>query len=424
MILKVDVTYPSRGCHASQFPLDFSCFFQACIAANAHRLDAARPALLALEVAECVAIDVVEAQRTAVTVTGPRLPKFSELRNYRLGDPANRLMVRQPVYRFANDGTHLSYYFSGEFTKDMLPFFSSVYRLGHGESLCVSKATLVDVMPSPDNRQRWEPVNSGSGRDMRILRVGLLDDLILYHTHHKGATEVRQETRLFTTHQEKTRTLFYRFYKADEPFYFHEWETAEVAGMLRYAVMSQVPGHLREYASNHAFGGDSPGRQVQYLPLPSIGHEYADKKIRRAAIVEKLGGQTLPIHRISELKLTSLDGRTYRAVRETEADGVFDEYTRPSKRWVSVTPVLLSGYDMKHGRKDVRKTQKMLAKELAAVGLRPVSVSLFDQYLDTKLSKHGQYVHTGVALEFDSEVSGLIVAGAGRNKGIGVFAAV
>jgi hypothetical protein len=97
---------------------------------------------------------------------------------------------------------------------------------------------------------------------------------------------------------------------------------------------------------------------------------------------------------------------------------------KTSKTWTSVTPVLLSGFDTKHGRKDVRKTQKMLLKELRNVGLEPRSVTLFPQYLSTKLDKHGkQLTHTGVTLEFEDEQTGLLTCGAGRNQGLGVFAA-
>jgi len=94
--------------------------------------------------------------------------------------------------------------------------------------------------------------------------------------------------------------LFYRFYKEGDPCSFHPWQFAAVAGMLCHAIMSQVPARLKEYASNHA------DKQIQYVPLQSIGHECADKKVRRAGIVEKLDGPMLPIHRVSELKFGCL----------------------------------------------------------------------------------------------------------------------
>jgi hypothetical protein len=81
------------------------------------------------------------------------------------------------------------------------------------------------------------------------------------------------------------------------------------------------------YASNHA---DS---QVQYLPLPTLG-KHTDGRIRRAIIVDTLG--SLPLHRVSELTMKSLDGQTFTAVRETVSDGVFERYLKPSRYWVPV----------------------------------------------------------------------------------------
>ncbi len=414
-MLRIDVTYPTGSVHAKEFPLDAVTLFQAMVQRNAHRLGEARPALEALEQSTCVRIECSSTTKTGVTVAVPRMPKWIETKNFTLGDPGNKLMVYQPVFRFDNkDGVHLRYFFAAEVKEEWLPFFEP-FRLGHGESLCVSKASVADDLPlKTTGMQSWEPFRRG--RQMRILRSGLLDDLILYHNARKSSHEVEQSVAFFSTEPRETR-LLYRFYCNAEPYAFHQWELPIVAGMLRHAVTEQVPANLKEYASNH--GKD----QLQYLPLPNIGHDYADAKIRRAVIIDPLG--SLPVHRVSELVMNDLKGRTFTAVRETATDSVFDQYLTPSHRWVAVTPVLLNGYDTKHGKKSVRKRQKMLTKMFRVVGLPvPKTIQAFDAGETFQVSnKHGNnYIKTMLAVEFDNEVEGMIVVGAGRNAGMGIFA--
>ena len=420
-MLKVEVTYPNLSVYSKEFPLDAATLFQACVNANSHQLDAARAALLMLEKSACLRIEARSTIETSTTFAGPRLPAISELRKFTLGDAANKLLVNQHTHHFSTEGVHLRYFFGGEFTEDMLPIYRNVFRLGQGESLCVTGADIVDALPPCDpSLVSWEPLSSrgslGVTRTMRVLRPGLLDDLILYHSARRSSLEVEHEIAKFTTMNKKP-ILMYRFYQNGRECSFGQGEITAVAGMLRHAVIEQVPATLGEYASNH-------GKvRVQYLPLPSLGNQYVDGRIRRAVIVDPL--DALPLHQVSELRMVSLGGVEFTAVRQTEPDSVFTLYMKPSRRWVSVTPVLLSGFDTKNGRKDERKTRKMLMKELTNVGLEPVSVTTFPLHLETPLEKHGKhYGHVGVALEFTHRVSGMVVAGAGRSSGLGVFASL
>jgi hypothetical protein len=252
-MLRVDVTYPTGNVHATQFPLDAATLFQAMVQRNAHRLDDARAAMEALEQSNCVRIECVspsKTTKTGVTVAVPRMPKPSEIGSFTLGDSSNKLMVSQPVFRFDDkDSVHLSYFFDAKVKQEWLRFFEP-FRLGHGESLCVSKASIVDSLPpNALGMEAWEP--SRHGKQMRVLRPGLLDDLILYHNAKKSSHEVEQSVALFSTESRETR-LLYRFYRDGEPYAFHHWQLSAVAGMLRHAVIGQVPGKLKEYASNHS----------------------------------------------------------------------------------------------------------------------------------------------------------------------------
>jgi hypothetical protein len=414
-MLRVDVTYPTGSVHASQFPLDSSTLFQAMVQRSAHRLEDARPALEALERSNCVRIECAEPIRTNVTIAVPRMPKLAEIRQFTFSDPSNKLMTQQPVYRFDDrDGVHLSYFFDAEAKKEWLPFYEP-FRLGHGESLCVSKADVIDALPAKTaGMQVWEPT-TGYGRQMRVPRAGFLNDLILYHNHRKSSTEVEQRVTCFATEARQKR-LLYRFYKDGQPVSFPQYQLAHVAGMMRHAVINGVPNELKQYASNHA---DS---QLQYLPLPTVG-KCSDGRIRRAVIVDTLG--SLPVHRVSELMMIDLKGNTFSAVRETVTDGVFERYLTSSRYWVSVTPVLLNGYDTKHGKKNMKKQQRMLSKMFRVVGApTPNAIQTFGTGADFEVgNKYAKnYIKLMLAVEFETEVPGLLAIGAGRNAGMGVFA--
>lgn len=414
-MLRVDVTYPTGSVHASQFPLDSSTLFQAMVQKNAHCLEDARPALETLELSNCVRIECAEPVKTNVAIAVPRIPKLAEMRQFTFSDPSNKLMTQQPVFRFSDrDVVHLSYLFDADPNKEWLPYYEP-FRLGHGESLCVSKANLIDSLPpKSDGMQVWEPT-TGSGRPMRVPRAGLLNDLILYHNHRKSSTEVEQKIASFAT-EPRQRRLLYRFYRDGELMSFPQHVLAQVAGMMRHSVINQVPNELKQYASNHE---DS---QLQYLPLPQLG-KYSDGRIRRAVIVDTLGA--LPIHRVSELVMTDLKGNMFTAVRETGTDTIFERYLMPSRYWVSVTPVLLNGYDTKHGKKNPKKRHKMLEKMFRVVGLpMPRAIQTFSTGVDFEVhNKYAKnYIKMMLAVEFDTEVAGMVAIGSGRNTGMGIFA--
>src|SRR5262249_20155652 len=154
-------------------------------------------------------------------------------------DPKARLPMDMTAFRFTDDCTsHLTFYLSGEFKSEWLRFYEPC-RLGRGGSLCVARASILEVDTLPARgKNSWEP--AASGRRMRIPVVGLLNDLDLYHAHKKSSQEITHKTAIFSTQPKQARVLMYRL---DEPF--HKWEQVKVAGMLRHAVIQAVPAALQ-----------------------------------------------------------------------------------------------------------------------------------------------------------------------------------
>ena len=85
---------------------------------NTHRLEEAREALEVLERSNCLRIECAEAAKTDVTIAVPRMPKLTEMRQFTFSDPSNKLMTRQPVFRFSDKyAIYLSYFFDA-YVKD------------------------------------------------------------------------------------------------------------------------------------------------------------------------------------------------------------------------------------------------------------------------------------------------------------------
>lgn len=164
-MLRIDIKYLTGSVHASQFPLDASTLFQAMVQRNAHCLEEARQPLEALESGTCLRIECAEAEKTNVTIAVPRMPKLTELRQFTFSDPSNKLMTRQPVFHFSDkDSTHLSYFFDAVVKEEWLPFYEP-FRLGHGESLCVAKASVTESLPAKTKgTQAWEPTQGEDAR--------------------------------------------------------------------------------------------------------------------------------------------------------------------------------------------------------------------------------------------------------------------
>jgi CRISPR-associated protein Csb2 len=125
---------------------------------------------------------------------------------------------------------------------------------------------------------------------------------------------------------------------------------------------------------------------------------------------------------LSELKLRDNDGHyVATAMRVLQRDSVFDRYLTDSKRWITVTPTILPGYD----DRDQRKRRKLIVRMFEHAGLpRPISVTELPGQRIHANSRHGhdKYKQVNCAIEFAREVSGTVALGTGRHYGLGLFA--
>lgn len=229
-----------------------------------------------------------------------------------------------------------------------------------------------------------------------------------------------------------------------------------IAGMVRHlaiTAMEKAPPEgtdtewVNRYVAGHYCDDVADHCQFSYLPLPSIGHQHTDHKIRRVMIAVQPGDERLLQHLAKRLNGQRLEPTAQTQLgpppnlERAHHDKVLRFYTRSGNVWASVTPVVLPGHD----DHKPAKTRRLIEKALAQAGItQPCDFewSAFSQF-PKSLSAH-KYGHDGrpvgyfrpshlltqtsvhLKLHFHDglQMHGPLVIGAGRHCGLGVFAPV
>ncbi len=359
-----------------------------------------------------------------------------------------------------------------------------IVALGWGIDAAVGDARLVDAEQAAalagNGGERWVPGRGGGGSSgLRLPVSGTLDALI---TRHAAFLDRLKDDvfRSVPPLREFTTTAYGR--AADispRPFAafilrpldkdsgyaaFPATRAVCVAAMLRHATCEAAKGDLDpsgwrtnewslRFVAGHGPEG-SPKRRTKddshprfsYLPLPSIGHRHADGLIRRVIIAEPFGGDggdgrsaRWAAQRLAGAVLQDEDRGPVARLEPVELDEaefaqVFRLYAARSSQeagatWVSVTPVILPGYD----DNKPAKRERLLLDCLRHAGIDPTAVasmqsrrSGWNPGVTAPLSsfkrpnylKHLPAVH--VRLAFSRPISGPLAIGAGRHCGLGI----
>ena len=238
--------------------------------------------------------------------------------------------------------------------------------------------------------------------------------------------------------------------------------TAELARVLRQAVLSHVPDPLPEGVSGHLPDGTPTGLpHIGFLALPNVGHQHADGRIMglaislprgldaesRSATLRGIGAwEREPRDRSLQLRM----GRngTVEMTREQPPFALVSlrptVWARPSRWWASATPVALPVHpgDLSRGSTSARakawlRAEEAVAKSCEHLGLpRPVDVrvSLVSQLVgarparDFPVFKQGRAARGGfvrrlvhASVEFADEKRGPLLLGSGRFLGLGLM---
>jgi CRISPR-associated protein Csb2 len=196
-----------------------------------------------------------------------------------------------------------------------------------------------------------------------------------------------------------------------------------------------VHGHDSADDSKPAKGGRADGR-LMYLPLPTINHALNRVESVRRVLVAVPADDRDRFNRVRRLlegqELVWEDRVRGLLVPLPASDWVLRQYVEPARVWSTVTPVVWPGYD----DRDPRKVEALLRKALIQaklpeqvlagieelvwrnVGFR-AGVEVASRYtLPNKLAGPARHVR----VRFKQPVRGPLVIGAGRYRGMGVFA--
>lgn len=322
-----------------------------------------------------------------------------------------------------------------------------VSYLGHSSSLV--SVRRVHTAPSPTH----EPVDSAAGPDVGrfVLRVPFAGHLEALQRSYRRYIESGVRGPLPAALQayapaeppdQPPRLLVRPVFEGMVVFGRREGPVLPLlAGFraveaLRGATLSLCPEPVPEVLSGHkADGSPSERPHVAFVALPDVGHRHADGHVMGVAAV-------LPTHMSTDDRYTILQalGRVEKLTMGTagvwsvarRASGPVpvalqpETWTRPARRWATVTPILLDRYpDELFGL----EAETIVATACERIGLpRPVFVLLAAHSIITgvppakafRIARKEPRPMVHAVLDFPEPVPGPILLGAGRYRGWGL----
>lgn len=213
-----------------------------------------------------------------------------------------------------------------------------------------------------------------------------------------------------------------------------------VSAALRGAVMAACEEPLPEVLTGHAPGGGRSERpHVAFLALPDVGHQHADGHLLGAAAVlprdlnaTERRAVLRAVAGVNRLEMGRAGVWTVERVGPTVTQRGLraDTWVGPSRRWASVTPVELDIHpDDPYGS----EAESSLTGSCERIGLpRPVHVLVAPQSIVLGSEPWHAFVRTRreaagprrplvhVVMSFEEEVTGPVLLGAGRYRGLGL----
>lgn len=226
--------------------------------------------------------------------------------------------------------------------------------------------------------------------------------------------------------------------------------TLKMTEALRGLVMSSCPIQPPpEWVSGHTpEGGRTEKPHLALIPMPFVGAEHADGRIMGLSLVlprnldpEQVDASFGPLLRDEQglpRRIRLFHGRELECELELETRESppynlgLTAWTRPSRIWASVTPVVLDRHF--DGPDRWEKAAEVLKEGCERIGLpRPIEVVLqpvslvegvpHSREFETLLRKSdkGHMHHSHAVVIFDQPVRGPVIVGAGRYRGYGLF---
>jgi CRISPR-associated protein Csb2 len=301
--------------------------------------------------------------------------------------------------------------------------------------------------------QPWQGLRPGQ-RALRVPTGGSLDQLEQAHQsflnrvkggEYRPALKLNQFDTVTYLSAKSLPPRAYAAFEFPDGIAFRQSTANEVGAMVRSVACQFAkrdthvfPGDSESFVAGHVNGAKVTPPRFSYLPLPTVGHRYADGTIRRVLVAEPFGGDGSHAKwaqsRLRNALLKDIHGRDRAVLLEPwrpSSRGVIDRYVRESRVWTSVTPVVLPGFDDCEYEKAVRLCIDALRQaDLPVEGVEELSLRKAphwpgalhpSQYRRPDYLRHLPAWH--LKLVFREPVAGPLSIGAGRHCGLGVMAA-
>ncbi len=329
---------------------------------------------------------------------------------------------------------------------------SRVTRIGHSSSLV--------QMWLADENERVEPTliseNRSSDRKLRVIEPGTLAYLDRAFSNGRfpslntwsGYREAKPEQRELVPGPFDPALIVLQKFEGRS---LGLESTLRLTTALRNAAMKALPeGECPEWLSGHQPDG-SPTREIHaaFFPLPFVAATHADGHVVGLAIALPRGIARAEVRRVVGPLLFDSDSGADRDIRLWSNDPLWEwslvremrdrpptalritTWTRPSRIWASVTPVVLHHYPKKNREEDV---ERILFEAFESAKLpRPTSIEarsisplqgVGHARSIPEFAEGGERLcryQTHVAVEFPEPVEGPVLVGRGRFRGYGLF---
>lgn len=382
----------------------------------------------------------------------------------------------KPMY-LKGDSVHYLYspgHGTGPYLEVLSAAARSITHVGWGRDMAAGDACVISAKEAGQlPGVRWHPGASG-GTPLRVHRVGALDDLARRHADFlnrvtdegfRPVAPIRAFDVVRYRRQDEPAARPWRVFELRNTdgsrFRYPHRRLLHIAGMVRHLAVAamekdpprDVPGDWAEtYIAGHTKTDSTDHRQLSYLPLPSVGHEYTDPGVRRVMIAAPMGDDAWLDHVVRRLAGQALKaepglpdpfaGRKPPILvpmpRQTR-DNVVRCYTRPANVWHSFTPVILPGHD----DHKTEKTRALVERALRQSGIdqacefewsassrfaKSYSAHKYDGqnrpqgYIRPSYLNGLTAVHVTLRFKDDLHMPGPLVVGAGRHCGLGLMA--
>lgn len=355
-----------------------------------------------------------------------------------------------------------------EIKSSLVELSRRLVRLGHSSSFVACRVLEQETSPESD-AIRWRP-SSGKGITMRVASEGQLERLEAAYERHRGV-----EPRVLPASHESYEAEEQGATEPAPKSVFGEWivlreiageesrrlglklpRTEDITRALRGALLSHAEGVVPEVLGGHDASGHPLERpHVAYVPLADVQSRYASGNVlgiaillprdieseERRAVLRAVGrweeaGLRLTLGRVGALQLERVVDLDPRKTLDPAT------WTRPSRRFGSITPVALDrnpgnlhSKDPKEASAAARAAEEIVMQSCERIGLpspRWVEIirrSLFDaapaarSYMPfPRKSANGKGVSRvciHIEMCFEEPVSGPVLIGAGRYFGVG-----